>query len=322
MSRPTSRRSVSSRGTTPRPRKIAGRDAGPREDGPDDLTTESTEPTEPTETTETTETKVGLAAGRPVAPASADTVTASASAKTRPARRPPASAVTRPAAGTTTATTTAKTAGPDVEEAVDAATDAPRGPGVLARPRTTRVLTIVLAVIAVVLAVQAVWFFQNRDGGEGEAAAADAPGRVSVPKDRPVVAGELFAVEGVDAAAKAAQEIVAVDFNKYDDEVEAAAKLMTARFEEQYRTTAGDIKDDFVANKTVVQSNVVAQGVVRANRTRLQALVFLNQVVTRNREGKPETVVTPYKVLVTMVHTDQGWLVDGLDTDAPQDKSN
>ena len=68
--------------------------------------------------------------------------------------------------------------------------------------------------------------------------------------------------------------------------------------------------------KTVVQANVVAQGVVRANRTRLQALIFLNQVVTRERDGKPETVLTPFKVLVTMVHTDQGWLVDGLDTAA------
>ena len=40
------------------------------------------------------------------------------------------------------------------------------------------------------------------------------------------------------------------------------------------------------------------------------------------RDGKPETVVTPYKVLVTMVHTDRGWFVDGLDTDGTRDKTN
>ena len=69
-------------------------------------------------------------------------------------------------------------------------------------------------------------------------------------------------------------------------------------------------------------ATVVAQGVVRANRTQLQALVFLNQIVTRVRAGEPETVLTPYKVLVTMVHTDKGWLVSNLETDAPQDKTN
>jgi Mce-associated membrane protein len=129
-------------------------------------------------------------------------------------------------------------------------------------------------------------------------------------------------LEGVEAAAKAAQEIVAVDHKKYDTEVEAAAELMTADFEKKYRKTAADIQAQVVAQKTVVQVSVVAQGVVRANRTELEALIFLNQVVSRVREGKPETVVTPFKVLVKMVHTDQGWLVDGLETDAPEDKKN
>jgi Mce-associated membrane protein len=157
---------------------------------------------------------------------------------------------------------------------------------------------------------------------EPERTVARDSAAVTVPSGRPVVASELAVLEGVDAAAKAAQEIVAVDHAKYDAEVEAAAELMTADFEKQYRKTAGDIEERFVAQETVVQVNVVAQGVVRANRTELEALVFLNQVVSRVRDGEPETVVTPFKVLVTMVHTDQGWLVDGLETDEPQDKKN
>lgn len=202
----------------------------------------------------------------------------------------------------------------------------PARPGVLARQKTTRVLIAVLVLVAFALAAETLLFVVDRVGEDDPPSATESQGAPSVPKGRPVVADELSVQEGVETAAKAAQEIVAVDYQKYDQEVDDAADLMTTQFEEQYRKTAGEIEKDFVANKTAVQATVVGQGVVRANRTRLQALVFLNQVVSRVRDGKPETVVTPFKVLVTMVHTDRGWFVDGLDTDAPadgqQDKTN
>lgn len=276
MSRPTPRRPASSRGQTPRPRKIAGQSA-----------TTPTTPSTPT---------------TPTTPAAQKVAGKTATATPSPARLSLAKEAGKPKAAAT---------GPETSAAKDGAR-----PGVLARPKTTRVLIIALGLLALLLAGQAVWWIRH-DGGTK---AVDA-GSVTVPDDRPVVADQLAVQDGVESAAKAAQEIVAVDFQKYDEEVDAAAELMTSQFEAQYRKTAGDIRDDFVANKTVVQANVVAQGVVRANRTRLEALVFLNQVVTRTRDGKPETVLTPFKVLVTMVHTDNGWLVDGLDTDAPRDKS-
>lgn len=264
MSRPTPRRPASSRGTTPRPRKLAGQSS-------------TTRPEETDETVETVE-------------ADETVETASESSMPEPADKP------------------------TVESGA---------PGLLARPRTTRRLVIALVVVALILFAQAVWFgILKLTEDDPAPKVTDTAGEITVPDGRPVVASEIATVEGVEAAAKAAQDIVAVDYQKYDAEVDAAAKLMTSKFEGQYRTTARDIKEQFVLQKTVVQANVVAQGVVRANRTRLQALVFLNQVVSRERDGKPETVVTPFKVLVTMVHTDQGWLVDGLDTDQRRDKTN
>lgn len=194
-------------------------------------------------------------------------------------------------------------------------------PGVLARQKTTRVLIAVLVLVALALGIECAMLVVDRVRDDDSAQAVDgrdAVNEVSVPADRPVVATDLDVKAGVDAAAKAAQEIVAVDFQKYDDEVTKAADLMTARFADSYRKLAGEVQRDFVANKTVVQATVVAQGVAKASRTRLQALVFLNQFVQRTRDGKPETVVTPYRVLVTMVHTDQGWLVDGLATDVKE----
>ncbi|WP_435769174.1 hypothetical protein [Nocardioides sp. SYSU DS0651] len=258
MSRPHARRPASSRGATPRPRKIAGQSPGARSevaDAPDELRGDESSDAPATESSD----RLGLG------------------------------------------------------KAARAARSAEPSPPLLSSPRVTRVLIAVLAALALVLAAQAVWWLV---GEEAEPAVARDPGRVAVPEDLPVVASELAVLEGVDAAAKAAEEIVAVDHAKYDDEVDAAAALMTADFEEQYRETARDIEKQLVDQQTKVQVNVVAQGVVRANRTELEALIFLNQVVERVRDKEPETVVTPFKVLVTMVHTDQGWLVDDLETDA------
>jgi Mce-associated membrane protein len=262
MSRPTPRKPASSRGQTPRPRRIAGQAgaARPAADDANDVTDAVDAPASPRPTTKAT-----------------------------------------PA-------TTPDPAGPGTS-----------GPGVLARPRTTRILIAVLALVTIALVAEFVLLAVDRLGDDDEASARDNAGAGSlvVPKGRPVVASALQWRDGVEAAAKAAQELVSVDYSKYDDEVKKAVALTTERYEKDYLKTIGDVKEQGIAQQLKVQASVVAQGVVRANRTRLEALVFLNQVVERVREGKKETVVTPYRVLVTMVHTDHGWLVDRLDTDDP-----
>ncbi|MBM0125930.1 hypothetical protein [Pimelobacter simplex] len=277
MSRPTPRKPASSRGQTPRPRRIAGQAGAvrPVADAPDDAVEEAA---------------VEEAA---VEEAAADPVDAPASEAVAPAEQPAADAPEGPG-------------------------DA--GPGVLARPRTTRILIAVLALVTLALVAEFVLLAVDRFGDDEDpvrVSDGDGNGSLVVPKGRPVVASVLQWRDGVEAAAKAAQELVSVDYGKYDEEVEAAVALTTSRYEEDYLKTIGDVKEQGIAQQLKVQASVVAQGVVRANRTRLEALVFLNQVVERVRDGKKETVVTPYRVLVTMVHTDHGWLVDRLDTDDP-----
>lgn len=281
MSRPTPRRPASSRGSTPRPRKIAGRTGT---DAPDATPTEQ---------------PIQQAKKQPIEePAKRPTKQSGTATKVQLTKR------------ATLAGHTPTVRPPDVHD---------DRPGVLARQKTTRVLIATLALVALASVAQFAILLVDRISDDDGPTKAAADGALSVPDGRPVVADQIAWLDGVEKAAKAAQEIVAVDYKTYDDEVDKAAELMTSDFERQYRTTAADIEKEFVANKTAVQATVVAQGVRRANRTRLEALIFLNQVVSREREGKPETVVTPYKVLVTMVHTDQGWFVDDLDTDAPKD---
>ena len=50
---------------------------------------------------------------------------------------------------------------------------------------------------------------------------------------------------------------------------------------------------------------------MHATRTEVQALVFLNHYVSKDAG---DTTYTPYRVLVTVLHTDRGWLVSALDT--------
>ena len=90
-----------------------------------------------------------------------------------------------------------------------------------------------------------------------------------------------------------------------------ATSEMTDGFATDYRKTVDQIKGDFVSSRTELQVNVVASSVVRASSEEVQALLFLNQYVTR--AGK-HTAFTPYRALVTVVHTQHGWRVSAIDT--------
>jgi Mce-associated membrane protein len=86
---------------------------------------------------------------------------------------------------------------------------------------------------------------------------------------------------------------------------------MTDAYAKEFRKAADDVEDGFVAAKTDQQARVVAQGVVHATRTEVQALLFMNYYVSKDGS---DTTYTPYRVLVTVVHTDRGWLVSDIDT--------
>jgi Mce-associated membrane protein len=183
----------------------------------------------------------------------------------------------------------------------------------LGQPGATRLLTIAVGIVAVVLVLEAAWFVVHsvRDSPVADAPAA---GTIAVPSDRPVIASSVAVQEAVDEAATAAQKIVGRSYKTYDDDVAAALKLMTPDYAKEFKATTDDVRAEFIRKKTQVQARVVGQGVVRANDTEVQALVFLNEYVTRGAGKDAKTVYTQYRALLTMVHTDKGWLVDGLDT--------
>lgn len=191
---------------------------------------------------------------------------------------------------------------PAVDEAPpdEAAPDEPaatRGSGALGSLRTTVVLVVVLVLLAAVAAGES-WYLWLRPDP-------------TVSASRPVVTGQLAYQAAVEAASSATEEILSTSYKNYDDQVTQATSKMTDSFAKEYRQTVGDIRGKFVADKTVLTVKVAAAGVVRASSTQVQALLFLNQYVQKKGE---KTTATPYRALVTVVHTEHGWLVSDLET--------
>jgi Mce-associated membrane protein len=173
----------------------------------------------------------------------------------------------------------------------------PEASGPASGARTTLVLVIAIVLLVGVAAAEG-WFLWLRQDPV-------------VSADRPVVTGEVAHRSAVEAASQAADEIVSTSYKNYDDQVDQAVEKMTDGFAAKYRQTAKDVRDQFVQAKKEVQVEVAAAGVVRADESQVQALLFLNQYVTTN--GK-NTAYTPYRALVTVVNTDQGWLVSDIET--------
>jgi Mce-associated membrane protein len=196
--------------------------------------------------------------------------------------------------------------GPEDDHPEDGAPDAP-APSTAVGPLTheqtpSGVRTTLLLVAAIVLLVGVAaaegWYLWLREDPV-------------VSSARPVVTGEVAHRSAVEAASDAADEIVSTSYKNYDEQVEQAVGKMTDGFATKYRQTAEDVRAEFVHAKKEVQVEVAAAGVVRASDTQVQALLFLNQYVSTDGQ---DTSYTPYRALVTVVDTDQGWLVSDIDT--------
>ena len=136
----------------------------------------------------------------------------------------------------------------------------------------------------------------------------------TVSSSRPVVVGEATRAEAVRTAAQSTEEILSTSFENYDEQVEQATAKMTDTFAAEYRQTSDGIRDRFLAKRTKLQVKAVGQSVVQASPEQVQALLFLDQYVEKREKGEPTTDFAQYRALVTVVHTDQGWLVSDIET--------
>jgi Mce-associated membrane protein len=128
---------------------------------------------------------------------------------------------------------------------------------------------------------------------------------------RPVVVGDIEAQTAVDTAATDAAAIFTASWRRYDAHLAQVTSLMTSDMASRYRTTAAPVRSRVVSTRTTTVTRVAASGVVRATPGEVLALLFLDQR-TSARDGPPSYAAR--RALVTMVHTDRGWLVDNVQT--------
>lgn len=162
--------------------------------------------------------------------------------------------------------------------------------------RSTTVLLVVLVLLLAVAAGES-WYLWLRPGPTVSAA-------------RPVVTGPLTQQAAVEAASSATEEILSTSYRNYDAQVSQATSRMTDAFAQEYRKTVAGLRARFIADRTQLQVRVVRAGVVRASSGQVEALLFLDKY----QKSGQHTSFTPYRALVTVVHTQHGWLVSGLQT--------
>lgn len=134
-----------------------------------------------------------------------------------------------------------------------------------------------------------------------------------VTAQRPVVTGEIAHRAGVEAASQDVGDILSYGYQDFDQQIADAQKMMTPGFAAKFKQTAGDVRERFLKGRTTQEVKVVGAGVVRASDSQVQALLFLDSFVTHGKAASDSTY-TPYRALVTMVHTEHGWLVDNIET--------
>ncbi|WP_151082442.1 hypothetical protein [Nocardioides cynanchi] len=129
--------------------------------------------------------------------------------------------------------------------------------------------------------------------------------------ERPVVIGDIAASTATQTAALDAARIFTTSWRSYDSHLTQVSGLMTDTFAAQYRSSAAPVRARMVASRTSTSTKVAASGVVSATSDRLLVLLFLDQRTTSG--GNPPSY-DARRALVTMVHTDRGWLVANVQT--------
>ena len=138
------------------------------------------------------------------------------------------------------------------------------------------------------------------------------PQRALAPSQDEVAGGLMNpARAGVDAESEPMRAALTTSWRSYDAHLARVSALMTDDFATQYGDSATPVRARIVASRTRTSTKVAASAVVRAAPDRVLALLFLDQRTTTG--GDPPSYDSR-RALLTMVHTDRGWLVDNVQT--------
>jgi Mce-associated membrane protein len=111
------------------------------------------------------------------------------------------------------------------------------------------------------------------------------------------------------AATAAAQAIFSYDYRSFDTSVANGQSFATGDFAKEYGQTTAALKANAVKEQAIVRASVSASGVVSADPSRVELLLYLNQY-RRNTNITGEKV-DQNRVVLTMVLVKGEWKVAG-----------
>jgi len=125
---------------------------------------------------------------------------------------------------------------------------------------------------------------------------------------------------GPDASAAAERALTAVlsyDYRHMEADRDRAAQFLTPSYRKQYLKNFNDLltkgpdgsPGPAVKTQAVVTANVLDTGVVDAESDRVRVIVFVNQ---SSAKGTAQPTVFQDRVVATMVHQGDKWLVDNI----------
>lgn len=150
--------------------------------------------------------------------------------------------------------------------------------------------------------------------------AALAVGAVFSVQYRDAIRTDHARTAALAAAERAAPVIFSYDYRHLDQDFSKAEQYLTGTFHDQYaKTTQTVVKPTALQYHGVVQATVAkpadgsaaAVSVVSAGPDQVVVLAFIDQSTTSTRVNG--TQVDQNRVLLTLTHTSQGWLVSAVD---------
>lgn len=147
-----------------------------------------------------------------------------------------------------------------------------------------------------------------------------AIGAVLTVQYRDVIRTDHARTAAMAAAQREAPVIFSYDYRHLDQDFAKAEALLTGSFRDQYaKTTQTVVKPTALQYHGVVKATVAqptdgsaaAVSVVSASPDQVVILAFVDQATTSTRVSG--TQVDQNRVLLTLTHTSQGWLVSGVD---------
>lgn len=115
---------------------------------------------------------------------------------------------------------------------------------------------------------------------------------------------------GLQAAAKLTQKVLSYDWKTIDADMSAAEAVLAPSFRSEYSKTLGSVKAQTVENQVKLTASVVATSIISATETKVEALVFVNQVTTA--KASKDQRLDQNRVLVTLTRGGGEWRVSKM----------